>query len=137
MRVDDDVVHVVSGRLLECAAAGDQPQARVAELAVYGFARERRLWSVLQAVYGEGGGLAVSERDVDLVALVQVLQVEEDRGSGDGVDVAEDDGGAALARRRAVLVPAEQVVVVQRWHLDGAAGVQSDLHHRRAHPDGR
>ena len=88
-------------------------------------------------VHGEGGDLPVGQRDVDPVPGVQVLEVVEHRDGGERIHVAEDDRRAALAGRRAVPVPAGQVVVVERRYLHRAVRVQADLHHRRVDVDAR
>ena len=98
--VDDDVVQVVAGGLVEGAAAGDQPQAGVTGLAVDSGGREGVLGDLLHPVHGEGGDLPVGQRDVDPVPGVQVLEVVEHRDAGERVHVAEDD-----RRRRAGRAP--------------------------------
>ena len=95
------------------------------------------LVDLLHPVHGEGGDLPVGQRDVDPVPGVQVLEVVEHRDAGERIHVAEDDRRAALAGRRAVPVPAGQVVVVERRHLHRAVRVLADLHHRRVDVDAR
>ena len=54
-------------------------------------------------------------------------EIVEDPGRLVGVDVADDDGRADLPRRRPEVVPAglADACVGERWHLEGAVGVES------------
>src|SRR5688572_8915471 len=75
---DDHVVGVIAGVLVERAAAGDQPQAGMVDVAVDGVGRELRLRVGLHPVHPEGGDAAVLSEHRDLVPDLEVEDVVED-----------------------------------------------------------
>src|SRR5580658_9451531 len=130
VRVDHDVVQVLPGGGVELAAAGDQAQARVPDLAVHVRGGECGLDHLLHAVHGEDRGRPVGPHDLDLVTPAQRLDVEEHRDPGERIDMPEDHRGALLPGRDAAVVPAGQVVVLQWRHRHGVVGGQAQPHHR-------
>src|SRR5918997_5679935 len=108
VREDDDVVGVVPGVLVEGAAAGDQPQPGVVEVAVDGVAGEGVLGVLLDPVDDEDGGAAVGAVDLHGVAGHQLVQAGERAGLALPVDVPGEDGGPEPAGGGAAVVPADR-----------------------------
>jgi hypothetical protein len=114
---------------VEAAAAGDQAQLGGEGGVVDVVGGEAGLGVLLDPVDGEPGGGAVGPGHRDRVAGVQLAQPVEDRRAALGVDVAEQDRRARVARPGAAgpLVPAGLVPLVRpARHLDGAMAVPAE-----------
>ncbi len=77
----------------------------------------------------------VGQGDLDWVPRLQVPQLEEDRGAAVGVDVAQDDRRAHLARGRSQPKPTGLLDI--GGHLDGPVGVEAECRERDLQSDGR
>src|SRR5690606_7610196 len=131
--VDDDVVLVGPGPTVEGAAAGDEAQPGVGQVAVHAGGGERVLVDPLDLVDAEHGDTAVRALHLHGVALGEGVQTGEHRGAGLAVDVADDDGGAELAGGGAEAVPAGQLGAAERRDLEPAVLVEAERPHRCVH----
>ena len=115
-RVDDGVVHIVAGRGVEAAAAGDESQRRDGRPAEDPPRRERRLRPTLETLDAEADDAAIGAPDPDQVAAAQVAQPVEDGGAAVGVDVPGDHRRPQLAGLVPRLVPASVAPVLGGLH---------------------
>src|SRR5580704_15271070 len=102
--VDDDVAQVVAGGGVEGPVAGDEAQFRIGGGAVYRLGREVILDVGLDGGHAELDQRPVGSLDVDLVAVTQIGQPVEHRGTVGRVEVPDDDGRTDGTRPRAARV---------------------------------
>jgi MFS family permease len=122
----DSGAAIMAGGVVECAAAGYQPERRVISRAVNDSGREFGLGVLAHAGHPENGRDSVGECHVYGVSGPERAQPEKDGGAVIAVDVALDDRCPDLAGRRRVLVPRRCAGARgKRRHLDAAVGVQA------------
>src|SRR6266545_3425835 len=124
----------MAGRAVEAAAAGDQPQHRLAGAVPDAPDRQRLLGVALDPFDRERDRRSPVPPDHDPVALAELAQPEEHGRPLAGVDVAHDHRRAALSRPRAELVPAGEVDL---RHLHGTVRPEADGDHAGVDADGR
>src|SRR5262249_18574731 len=110
---DDGVVDVAVLGSVEFSTAGDQPDARVVQVAVDLVGRKVRLGILLGGIHAEDGRRAILAGDLDGVALAERADRVEDGRAGLGVDVAQEYGRAGLPRGRSEVVPAGQLCLLE------------------------
>src|ERR1700733_7067611 len=101
----DDIVQVMAGLVVECAAARDKPQDVPFRAAEYLVHREAGLGHLADRgdVEAPPGAVGV---DVDRVAWAQLIEAVEHRGPDVGVNVPHDDRVAGRAWHGGEVIPA-------------------------------